>query len=269
MGKDEVKTLDPLAVLIDGDNAQPMVITNLLHEVASLGEVVVKRIYGDFSNQKNSAWRKVIHNLAIRPIHQYSFTKGKNATDISLIIDAMDLLYSGHIKGFCLVTSDSDFTGLATRLRESGMKVYGFGEEKTPVSFRRACNKFILTEYLREKVSEADSDSDQETESEETKEPPPPEGALRMDLPPPVVKMPLQLFQMAAEKTAREDGWASLAQFGGYINQIQPDFDSRKYGYKKLSDLVKAEKSIFKMEYRKAGGGAQIYIQLLVNGQAR
>ncbi|MDR1578598.1 MAG: NYN domain-containing protein [Deltaproteobacteria bacterium] len=262
---DQPRNPDLLAILIDADNAQPQIIATLLQEVAILGETVVKRIYGDFSDQKNSGWKKYIQNLAIKPVQQFSFTKGKNATDTSLIIDAMDLLYSRVVNGFCLVSSDSDFTGLAIRLRESGMKVYGFGEEKTPGAFRRACNKFVLTESLRNK-SEREEENRLTTFSLETvkqkssppkpqKLPPKPQKAPPKPpkAPPKPNILPLELFLKAAEKTSRENGWMKLSEFASYVNQIQPGFDSRKYGHKKLSTLIKTESSLFKVKATKSG----------------
>ncbi|MDR1607697.1 MAG: NYN domain-containing protein [Deltaproteobacteria bacterium] len=256
---------DRLAVLIDADNAQPSVISAILQEVASLGEVALKRIYGDFSDPRNNCWKKHLLDLAIKPVQQYSYTKGKNATDISLIIDAMDILYSKVITGFCLVSSDSDFTGLAVRLREAGLKVYGFGEEKTPESFRRACNKFILTEYLR-----SNGEKNVKLSQDETKglvsppQPTLPPAPNREEKSPP--KLPIDLFRKAAEMTSREDGWIILSEFGDYLNQIQPDFDSRQYGYKKLSDLIKGETTLFKAEKRQSGsnkGSLSFFIHLV------
>ena len=138
-----------LAVLIDADNAQAAVIENLLAEIARFGEATVKRIYGDFTSPMSASWKKVLQKYAIKPVQQFAYTKGKNATDSALIIDAMDLLYTRKFDGFCLVTSDSDFTGLAVRLREEGLTVFGFGEKKTPEAFRNACHKFLETEVLR------------------------------------------------------------------------------------------------------------------------
>ena len=138
-----------LAVLIDADNAQASVIEGLLAEIARFGEATVKRIYGDFTSSHSSSWKQVLQRFAIKPVQQFAYTKGKNATDSALIIDAMDLLYTRKFDGFCLVTSDSDYTGLATRLREEGLMIFGFGERKTPDAFRNACHKFVFTEVLR------------------------------------------------------------------------------------------------------------------------
>ncbi|MDR1084457.1 MAG: NYN domain-containing protein [Deltaproteobacteria bacterium] len=274
--KDSAAAIDQLAVLIDADNAQPSVLPNLMQEVASFGLAIVRRIYGDFSEQKGCHWRQYLQPLAIKPIQQFAYTKGKNATDSSLIIDAMDLLYTLPLDGFCLVTSDSDFTGLAIRLRESGKKVYGFGEEKTPQSFRSACNKFILTELLRDNALPKDSKRPKDSRGPEEEGGPEesnnhagvpniltelgPDSNLPVKNP----NLPVNLFLWAVEKTAHDDGWVLLSEFGSYINQIKPDFDSRKYGYKKLSDLVTNETGLFKVEKRKLGdsGNYNIYLRL-------
>lgn len=161
-----------LAVLIDADNAQAAVIEALLAEVARFGDATVRRIYGDFTASTSRAWKKVLQRNAIKPVQQFAYSTGKNATDSTLIIDAMDLLYTGNFDGFCLVTSDSDFTGLATRLREAGLMVYGFGERKTPEAFRNACHRFVFVEVLR-------SGGTAEEETPEPAQPKPPPGAPR------------------------------------------------------------------------------------------
>lgn len=240
----KIEAEDPtlqLAVLIDADNAQAAIIENLLAEIARFGDAIVKRIYGDFTSPASAAWRKVLQRYAIKPMQQYAYTVGKNATDSALIIDAMDLLYSGKFGGFCLITSDSDFTGLAVRLREEGLKVYGFGEKKTPDAFRNACNKFIFTELLR---------------PEERFEPsPPPSKTLAGNKPsaektPSVAAdaktpFPTEFVMTALEQSTDDDGWAQLGTFGSYLTKLKPDFDSRLYGFKKLSDLVKNMGELF------------------------
>ncbi|MFN4142483.1 NYN domain-containing protein [Aestuariivirga sp.] len=236
-----------LAVLIDADNAQASVIEGILAEVARVGEATVKRIYGDFTSSTSSAWKKVLQKHAIKPVQQFAYSTGKNATDSTLIIDAMDLLYTRKFEGFCLVTSDSDFTGLATRLREEGLKVFGFGERKTPDAFRNACHKFVFTEVLRPTSTEADGESP---------------GARRKAAPAraaaaapvPKAKIPTRFVLDALEQSSDENGWASLGRFGQYLNKLQPDFDPRVYGYKKLSDLVKAHTGLFVTEERTAPG---------------
>ena len=237
-----------LAVLIDADNAQASVIEGILAEVASHGEAIVKRIYGDFTSTRSSSWKGILQKLAIKPVQQFAYTTGKNATDSTLIIDAMDLLYTGKFDGFCLVTSDSDFTGLATRLREEGVRVLGFGEQKTHDAFRNACDKFIFTEVLRPRSSgerKPTSDAKAEKASGPRKSP------SRVSSP---VSFPERFVLDALEQSSDEDGWAHLGTFGRYLNKLKPDFDSRVYGYKKLSDLVKAKTDLFVTEERAIPG---------------
>lgn len=239
-----------LAVLIDADNAQASVIENLLAEIARFGEATVKRIYGDFTAPTSASWKKVLQKYAIKPVQQFAYTTGKNATDSTLIIDAMDLLYTRKFDGFCLVTSDSDFTGLAMRLREEGLTVLGFGEKKTPEAFRNACHKFVFTEVLRPRaVEEAVNQSsklDHENVSSITKKHTEPTD--------PVQEFPRQFLLAALEQSTDEEGWAQLGTFGSYLTKLQPDFDSRLYGYKKLSDLVKGKADLFVTEDRQAPG---------------
>jgi len=239
-----------LAVLIDADNAQASVIEGILAEVARFGEATVKRIYGDFTTSNSSSWKKVLQKYAIKPVQQFAYTTGKNATDSALIIDAMDLLYTRKFDDFCLVTSDSDFTELATRIREEGLTVLGFGEQKTPDAFRSACHKFILTEVLRPSVAEA------ETVAPSTKadSKPAPAKAAPPASPTPIPKFPKDFVLDALEQSSDENGWAYLAAFGSYLTKLQPDFDSRVYGYRKLSDLVKAKTDLFVTEERTASG---------------
>ena len=210
-----------LAVLIDADNAPADIIDRLLEEVAKYGIASVKRIYGDWSHGL-SKWKAALLPHAIIPVQQFAYTKGKNATDMALVIDAMDLLYSGNFDGFCIVSSDSDFTRLASRLRESGLTVYGFGEKKTPEAFRKACDKFIYTEIFRPEKQR------QEKEKNSGKNTP----AAAPDA--------LSLLKRAVRENADDLGWANLGPIGSYISKINPDFDSRLYGYGKLSDLIKS-----------------------------
>lgn len=243
-----------LAVLIDADNAQAAVIEGLLAEIARFGEATVKRIYGDFTAPTSASWKKVLQKYAIKPVQQFAYTTGKNATDSTLIIDAMDLLYTRKFDGFCLVTSDSDFTGLAMRLREEGITVLGFGEQKTPEAFKNACHKFIFTEVLRPSVQvDVPSPTTPKIESPQKVEPSPgitETQKLHFDF-------PKQFVLDALEESSDDNGWANLGTFGSYLTKLQPDFDSRMYGYKKLSDLVKAMKDIFVTEERAVPGSAQ------------
>jgi hypothetical protein len=247
-----------LAVLIDADNAQAAVIKGLLAEIARFGEATVKRIYGDFTAPSSSSWKKVLQQYAIKPVHQFAYTTGKNATDSTLIIDAMDLLYTRKFDGFCLVTSDSDFTGLAMRLREEGLTVFGFGEKKTPEAFRNACHKFVFTEVLRPITSAKPVGLPSKVESEQKAVPPqtPVEAAEQK------LEFPKKFVLTALEQSSDDAGWAHLGTFGSYLTKLQPDFDSRLYGYKKLSDLVKAKTDLFVTEERKAPGSNQKVLYL-------
>lgn len=242
-----------LAVLIDADNAQAAVIEGLLAEIARFGEATVKRIYGDFTAPTSASWKKVLQRYAIKPVQQFAYTTGKNATDSTLIIDAMDLLYTRKFDGFCLITSDSDFTGLAMRLREEGLTVFGFGEKKTPDAFRNACHKFVFTEVLRPSSTPEPAVSAPKAENE-TKV-----AALQppVEVVEPKLEFPKKFVLTALEQSIDDAGWAHLGTFGSYLNKLQSDFDSRLYGYKKLSDLVKAKTELFVTEERQLPGSTQ------------
>ncbi|QGX39204.1 NYN domain-containing protein [Permianibacter aggregans] len=216
------KPLNKLAVLIDADNASHAVIEPLLAEVGRFGVATIKRIYGDWTSNRNSSWKDKLLSHGIQPVQQFHYTTGKNATDSAMIIDAMDLLYRHELQGFCLVTSDSDFTRLAARLRESGLTVYGFGEKKTPRAFVAACDKFIYTELLLQGAE----DSGRTTQLSATE--------LAKD------KKLVGLFRSAIEAASDETGWATLSAVGSHIAQQSPDFDPRNYGYSKLSELANA-----------------------------
>lgn len=205
-----------LAVLIDADNAQPSVAPELMSEIGRYGVATVRRAYGDWTTPNLNGWKEHLHTLAIQPIQQFRLTNGKNSTDTALIIDAMDLLHGNRINGFCLVSSDSDFTRLATRIREAGLIVYGFGEKKTPKPFVAACNKFVFTEILRGSTeSQVSSSAGQE---------------------------PLKPILLKAVTTAAgEDGWADLGAVGNLVSKANPEFDARNYGKKKLGELVKTQ----------------------------
>lgn len=216
----------PLAVLIDADNASAAMIAAVLTEVATYGTASVKRIYGDWTSDRLKSWKTPLLEHSIQPIQQFGYTTGKNATDSAMIIDAMDLLYTRRFSGFCLVTSDSDFTRLAARIREEGLVVYGFGEKKTPKPFVAACDKFIYTEVIQ-----VASDPASGTENKAPKSGP----DLRKD-----AKL-LQRIRMAIDSaTGEESEWASLGLVGTHLSKLMPDFDSRNYGYGKLSDLLEA-----------------------------
>ncbi len=248
-----------LAVLIDADNAQAAVIEGLLAEIARFGEATVKRIYGDFTSTTSSAWKKVLQKYAIKPVQQFAYTTGKNATDSTLIIDAMDLLYTRKFDGFCLVTSDSDFTGLAMRIREEGLTVFGFGEKKTPEAFKNACHKFIFTEVLRPILQKERNSAEHTTETT-----PPAAKAIKPQAAQKTKStFPKQFVLDALEQSGDEGGWAHLATFGSYLTKLQPDFDSRNFGFKKLSDLVKAKTELFDTEERNTPGSSnkQLYVR--------
>lgn len=217
-----------LAVLIDADNAQASVIQELLFEVSRYGTATIKRAYGDWTTTNLKSWKEVLHKMAIQPIQQFSYTSGKNSTDASLIIDAMDVLHTGSVDGFCLVSSDSDFTRLATRIREAGLVVYGFGERKTPEPFVAACDKFIYTEILR-------------TEPAQQKDAIKAEAIVETVAVADVRKLQ-PIWIAAIDANARDDGWASLGGVGSHIGKIDTAFDARNYGFKKLSDLVRSLK---------------------------
>lgn len=287
-----------LAVLIDADNAQAAVIEGLLAEVARFGEATVRRIYGDFTSSASGQWKKVLNKLAIKPVQQFAYTTGKNATDSMLIIDAMDLLYTRRFDGFCLVSSDSDFTGLALRIREEGLMVYGFGEQRTPEAFRNACHKFLFTEVLRPVPAPAVPAPASETPTRPASQrrkrqdgpsalalPDPPQptsssvassGVASSGAAPAIAapassagqavaggEIPRAFFLQALEQASDESGWALLSALGSYLTKLRPDFDSRNFGYKKLSDLVRAHAELFVTEERSAPGakGRVLYVR--------
>ncbi|MEZ5437689.1 MAG: NYN domain-containing protein [Lysobacteraceae bacterium] len=229
-----------LALLIDADNAQPAIVEGLLAEVAKYGTAHVKRIYGDWTGTQLKGWKETLLTHSIQPIQQFGYTRGKNATDSAMIIDAMDLLYTGRFDGFGIVSSDSDFTRLAARIRESGLTVYGFGERKTPEPFVAACDKFIYTELLIEKD---EVDAPQKRIS----------GAkLRGD------SRLTSLLRSAAEAGSDDSGWTHLGAIGSNVAKQAPEFDPRNYGYRKLSDLIAAT-GLFDIEERGDGSNRQIF----------
>lgn len=228
-----------LAVLIDADNVSHSLVEPLFAEIAKYGVASVKRIYGDWTSQRLAGWKQVLLSHAIQPIQQFGYTRGKNATDTAMIIDAMDLLYSNRFQGFCLVSSDSDFTRLASRLRESGMTVFGFGEEKTPESFVSACDKFIYLEILQPGATKSRSDG----KSADAGEGP---DVSRND------KLRQMLLE-ALDAVADEDGWAQLGNVGQQISNQHPQFDPRNYGHAKLGELVRAA-DVFEIDERPVSG---------------
>ncbi|GGZ46830.1 NYN domain-containing protein [Mesonia mobilis] len=215
-----------LAVLIDGDNIPSAYITEMLQEIAKYGNPTIKRIYGDWTKPHLNKWKNVLLENAVNPIQQYAYTQGKNATDSAMIIDAMDILYSNKVDGFCLVSSDSDFTKLATRLREAGKNVIGIGEKKTPEPFIVACDKFIYLEILKNQDKEVESKSSSKTKDEKKDD---------VDkITPKVIK----LIASTISDVADEDGWAFLGDVGSLLQKKQPNFDSRNYGFQKLTPMI-------------------------------
>jgi len=246
-----------LAVLIDADNAQAAVIEGLLAEIATFGEATVKRIYGDFTATTSASWKKVLQQYAIKPVQQFAYSTGKNATDSTLIIDAMDLLYTRSFDGFCLITSDSDFTGLAMRLREEGLKVFGFGEKKTPAAFRNACHRFLFTEVLHRSV--VDEPTITPPARKRTRSAP---RGKPVEASEPKHEFPKDFVLTALEQSIDDAGWSQIGTFGSYLTKLKPDFDSRLFGYRKLSDLVKAKTDLFVTEERQAPGSNQKVLYL-------
>ncbi|QQN39811.1 NYN domain-containing protein [Acinetobacter sp. CS-2] len=235
------------AVLIDADNSSINAISSVLEEVAKYGIASVKRVYGDWSSESLKKWRDVLLPHAITPVQQFAYTKGKDATDMILIIDAMDLLYAGALDGFCIVSSDSDFTPLASRIRENGLSVYGFGKKSTPEAFKKACDKFIYVENL---LTDADvkNGEDEElalvqdkkiAETVKTIESKAIQQTKESTLPEAMDRATLNLIYKAVKDNADENGWANLGMVGQYISAVKPDFDSRNYGRAKLSGLIK------------------------------
>ena len=230
-----------LAVLIDGDNIPSANVKGMMEEIAKYGNPTIKRIYGDWTKPRLSKWKNVLLENAITPIQQYGYTSGKNSTDSAMIIDAMDILYSEKVNGFCLVSSDSDFTRLATRLREAGMQVFGIGEKKTPESFIVACDKFIYIEILK-----------YQTEGSGTE----PAGSKSLQknnidkITPKVIK----LIASTISDLADDDGWAFLGDVGNLLQKKQPNFDSRNYGFQKLTPLINSTDK-FEIEQRESTKG--------------
>ena len=237
MNSDET---DRLAVLIDADNAMASVISELLKEISKYGTPTVKRAYGDWTTTNLKSWKAVLHKNAIQPEQQFSYTSGKNSTDSALIIDAMDLLYSKNFEGFCLVSSDSDFTRLATRLRQDGLIVYGFGEQKTPEPFVAACDKFVYLEVLKGSPKKGQGLS--KTAAKKL-------TALK------------KIFKEAIDAVARDDGWAALSRVGSQISKTNPSFDPRAYGYPKMKELVAALGTV-EIKNVKSGEHIQVLVKL-------
>lgn len=215
-----------MAILIDGDNISSAYIKEMMEEITKYGNPTIKRIYGDWTNPHLVKWKNVLLENAITPIQQYGYTTGKNATDSAMIIDAMDILYSGKVDGFCIVSSDSDFTRLATRLREAGMQVIGIGEKKTPNPFIVACDKFIYVEILKTRTDKKDAEEDEKTSSKDSVDS--------------ITSREIKLIETSISDISDEDGWAFLGDVGGLIQKKSPNFDSRNFGFAKLTPLIKS-----------------------------
>jgi len=237
---------DLFAVLIDADNVSPTRIGAVMTEITQYGTASVKRVYGDWTKPQLSRWKTAASEHVIQPMQQFANTAGKNATDSALIIDAMDLLYTGRFQAFCIVSSDSDFTRLASRIREDGVTVYGFGERKTPEAFRNACDRFTYLDVLAEPSTDPADTAALKTHI--------PSAKLRTDGP------LVSALRAAIGGASLDDGWADLAAVGSLVRKQRPDFDSRNWGYAKLSDLVR-EIGLFEVEPR-PGGGVRVKLAL-------
>lgn len=228
-----------LAVLIDADNASRTAMKDVMAEVAVYGTPTIKRIYGDWTSPNMNSWKSILLETAITPIQQYSYTTGKNSTDSAMIIDAMDILYSGNCDGFVLVSSDSDFTRLATRLREAGMKVYGMGEKKTPKPFIVACDKFVYIEVIRAAAKQA-AEAAKKKEEAQAKKSAKKESKKAQAASSPAPEEIVELIAESVEDLCEEDGLAHMGKLGNLLLKKQPDFDPRNYGFSKLSKLIRA-----------------------------
>lgn len=245
MANEPLKPLarNKIAILIDGDNAQAGLLAKMLVEAGRYGQVTVRRIYGDWTTTSMNSWKDTLNFHAFQPIQQFRYTIGKNATDSAMIIDAMDILHLGVVDGFCLVSSDSDYTRLATRIRETGIFVMGIGEKKTPKPFVNACDVFVYTENLtpeKKAAPQKPKESDKTRKAKEEKEKEEPD--------------PIPLLTQAFEMAVQQDGWASLATMGNALYQLDPGFDPRTYGHKQLSKMMMNFKQRFEMQERDTGG---------------
>ena len=235
-----------IAMLIDGDNAQASLLGEMLAEAGKYGLVTVRRIYGDWTTTNMGSWKDTLHTYAIQPIQQFSYSVGKNSTDSAMIIDAMDILYTVRVDGFCLVSSDSDYTRLATRIREKSLFVMGIGKKLTPRAFVNACDVFVYAENLLKPLPS--SSPKPKTKPE-----------LSPDLQP--------LFKSAFDVAMQDDGWTFLGALGHHLRQLDPGFDPRTYGYKQLSLLVKGHPEMFEIKPARGKGAAQIYVKLKKDGE--
>jgi uncharacterized LabA/DUF88 family protein len=233
-----------LAVLIDSDNATASLATELLEEIAKYGTPTIKRAYGDWTTQQLVGWKEELLRHAIQPVQQFAYTRGKNSTDSALIIDAMDLLYAGNLEGFVIVSSDSDFTRLATRLRESGMTVYGIGRRNTPAAFVAACDRFIYLDLLSQEPQQAGPRASQD------------------DVPTPVLRNLKRVLSAAITSTSKDDGWSNLAEVGSYLIKSHAAFDPRDYGHSKLGELVRKESYVEVKDVPGPTGSSRLWVRL-------
>jgi uncharacterized LabA/DUF88 family protein len=261
-----------MAILIDGDNAQPSLIGNMLAETSKYGMVVIRRIYGDWTTANMNGWKDTLQTHAIQPIQQFRYTVGKNATDSAMIIDAMDVLYEDRVDGFCLVSSDSDYTRLATRIREKGIFVMGIGKKTTPRAFVNACDVFVFTENLQKesqpafqprKPRDGAKKSEKIEKSERGEKIDKNERAERVEEAEQPSNDPLPLIMQAFDLAVQDDGWAFLGMVGTHLRQLDPSFDPRTYGYKQLSQLIRAYTSVFEQKMGSKGDGTfNVYVRL-------
>ncbi|MBT7323612.1 MAG: NYN domain-containing protein [Anaerolineae bacterium] len=235
-----------ISILIDGDNAQASLLPQMLVETSKYGQVTIRRIYGDWTTASMNSWKKVLNNHAVQPVQQFRYTIGKNATDSAMIIDAMDILHSGDVNGFCLVSSDSDYTRLATRIREAGIFVMGIGEKKTPKPFVNACDMFVYTENLAPKKPKPNRSRKTTTTTKQPASDP----------------EPIPLLKQAFEIAVRKDGWASMAMLGNALYQIDPSFDPRTYGHGQLSRLIMKYKKYFETRTQESNGTTVFHVKL-------
>lgn len=247
MADDNIQSLsrNKIAMLIDGDNAQAGLLAQMLVEAGRHGQVTLRRIYGDWTTNSMNSWKDTLNFHAFQPIQQFRYTVGKNATDSAMIIDAMDILHSGVVDGFCLVSSDSDYTRLATRIRETGIFVMGIGEKKTPKAFVNACDVFVYTENL---VTTKRANAQQKPQKG---------GAKKKDEPD-----PLPLLTQAFEMAVQQDGWASLSHMGNALYQLDPAFDPRTYGHKQLSKMILKYKERFDVRLKDIDGSTLFHVKI-------
>ncbi|MCL1809340.1 MAG: NYN domain-containing protein [Clostridiales bacterium] len=240
-------TSDKIAVLIDADNAQLKALKAILDEISKFGRIIVKKAYGDWKNPSLKYWEDELKQLAIKPEQQFAYTKGKNATDFALVIDAMDLLYTNNYNAFVIVCSDADYTPLAIRLRETGAYIFGVGEDKTPIAFRNSCDSFLLTRHLLGKPEAAEEEV--VVEDRIVEEPVSGEaGSMAYDL-----SEIHKLLRAASETYQDDDGWVNAATAGNYIKRARPDFELKAYGFSKLSDLLNKHKNMYEVKKQSNG----------------